>query len=163
MWACIHILKILILFLVAKGERHDFQKKSWLLHACLLSFNSGKLKPFIWDFEDVFRLPCKLNACFKAHMRFVDLYCLGNCWESLLAVWRWMHKEVQITPLIFFFHQNRVVGLVFFFCFPADRPELLLLYPFLFSPLPSWFLFLFKALVSKNTGVSKWRLQLQWH
>lgn len=136
MWAFIHIFKILILFLVAKGKRHDFQKKSWLLHACLLSFNSGKLKPFIWNFEDVFCLPCKLSACFKAHMQFVDLYCLGNFWESLLAVWKWMHTEVQI---IIFFHQNRVG----FFLFPANRPELLLLHPFLpsllFSPLDSYF------------------------
>lgn len=156
MWAFIHIFKILILFLVAKGKRHDFQKKSWLLHACLLSFNSGKLKPFIWNFEDVFCLPCKLSACFKAHMQFVDLYCLGNFWESLLAVWKWMHTEVQI---IIFFHQNRVV----FFLFPANRPELLLRLPFFSSLLPSWFLLLFKMWVRKNTGVSKWTLQLQWH
>lgn len=55
-------------------KRPDFQNKSWLLYTCLLSFNCGKLRPFIWDFEGVFR-PCrKPGACFKAYMHFVDLY-----------------------------------------------------------------------------------------
>lgn len=135
MWAFINILKNIDPFFRCKREKaRPSEEKSWLLHACLLSFNSGKLKPFIWDFEGVFRLPCKLSACFKAHMQLVDLYCLGNCWESLLAVWRWMHTRVQIAPLIFFFHQNRV--LFFFFSLQTDLSSYFSIPSFLLSSPP---------------------------
>lgn len=135
-----------------------FQNKSWLLYACLLSFNSGKLRPFIWDFEDVFRLRHKLSACFKAHVQFVDLYYLVNCWESLSAVLTWMHTEVQVMPLIFYFARTKG------FCCKQNLSSHFST-PFfpLFSPLcQTWSLFLFEVLVSKNTGVSRWPLQLQW-
>lgn len=95
-------------FLVTKWKRHVFQNENWLLYACILSFNSGKLRPFIWHFENVFCLHCKLSAYFKVCMQFVDLHCLMNFWESLSAVLGWMHTEVQVTPLVFSFTRTKL-------------------------------------------------------
>lgn len=145
---------------MAEGKRHDFQKKSCLLHACLLSFNSGKLKPFIWDFEDVFRLPCKLCLLQSTHAicRLVlprELLGILACCVEMNA-----HRSSNNSSNFFFSPEQSC-----FFPFSCQQiwaltsPSL----PFFSSPLPSWLLFLSKVLVSKNTGVSKWPLQLQWH
>lgn len=75
-----------------------------------------------------------------------------------------MHTEVPETPLIFFLPETSWFLVCFFFCCKENLSShfSILFFPVFFPLCQAWFLLLFKVLVSRNTGVSKWPLHLQW-